>query len=38
MLFYFGLKRMIKSIEIEDLVYKRNIRFFSATSPPHRSG
>nr|DAQ76402.1 MAG TPA: hypothetical protein [Caudoviricetes sp.] len=29
---------MIKVTKIEELADRRNIHFFSATSPPHRSG
>ena len=29
---------MIEVLEIEEFVDRRNIRFFSATSPPPRSG
>ena len=29
---------MIDTAEIEELIGRKNIHFFSATSPPHQSG
>ena len=38
MLLNLGLKRMIKLVEIEKFVSRKDIRFFSAASPPPRPG
>lgn len=38
MLLKLGLKKIIKLVDIEKFVSRKDIRFFSATSPPSRPG